>query len=104
MKQPTATLSIRIPHELWEKLAQFVDNGLAKDQSSAVRTLIEGGFMLIEIKNKIDDPTRVRELAERWDSKINENNIFEWAKNLSDHKMKAVQGAIEFENEQRNKP
>ena len=103
MKLPTATLSVRIPHELWAKLAQFVDNGLAKDLSSAVRTLIEGGFRLMEIKNQIDDPKRVLELANQWNAKMNENDIFEWAKNLSDYKMKAVQGAIEFENEQRNK-
>ena len=103
MKLPTATLSIRVPHELWKKIAQFVDNGLAKDQSSAVRSLIEGGFKLIEIKNEIDNPNRVHELAEQWDSRMNENDIFEWAKNLSDHKMKAVRGAIEFENEQGNK-
>jgi len=103
LKLPTATLSVRIPHELWAKLAQFVDNGLAKDLSSAVRTLIEGGFRLMEIKNQIDDPKRVLELANQWNAKMNENDIFEWAKNLSDYKMKAVQGAIKFENEQRNK-
>jgi len=96
LKQPTASLSVRIPHELWEKLAKFVDDGLAKDLSSAIRTLIEGGFKLIEIKNVVDDPTRVRELAERWDSKMNENDIFEWAKNLSDYQKKAVQGALEL--------
>ena len=103
MKLPTATLSVRIPHELWKKLAQFVDNGPAKDLSSAVRTLIEGGFKLIEIKNEIDNPEKVRELAERWNSKMNESDIFQWAKNLSDQQMKAIQGAIELENEQRNR-
>ena len=103
MKLPTATLSIRITHELWEKLAQFVDNGFAKDLSSAVRTLIEGGFKLVEIKNEINDPKRVQELANQWNSKMNENDIFGWTKNLSDQQMKAVQGALELENEQRNK-
>lgn len=103
MKLPTATLSVRIPHELWKKLALFVDDGLAKDLSSAVRTLIEGGFKLMEIKNEIDDPDRVRELANQWNSKMNESDIFEWAKNLSDQQMKAIQGAIELENEQRYK-
>jgi len=103
LKLPTASISVRIPHELWEKLAKFVDDELAKDLSSAVRTLIEGGFKLIEIKNEIDDPDRARELAEQWDSKMNENDIFEWAKNLPEHKMRAVRGAIEFENEQRYK-
>jgi len=103
LKLPTTVLSVRVPHELWEKLAQFVDNGLAKDLSSAVRSLIEGGFKLTEIKNEIDDPGRVCELAEQWDSKMNENDIFEWTKNLSDHQMKAIQGAIDLENEQRNR-
>jgi len=103
LKSPSVSLSIRMPHELWEKIAQFVDNGPAKDLSSAVRTLIEGGFKLIEIKNEIDDPDRAQELAKQWDSKMNENDILEWTKNLSDQQMKAVQGAIEFENEQRYK-
>lgn len=103
MKLPSTVLSVRVPHELWEKLAKFVDNGLAKDLSSAVRSLIEGGFKLAEIKNEIDNPGRVRELADQWDSKMNENDIFGWAKNLSDNQMKAIQGAIDLENEQRNK-
>lgn len=103
MKLPTATLSVRIPHELWVKLAQFVDNGLAKDLSSAIRSLIEGGFKLTEIKNEIDNPDRVQELAKQWDSKMNENDILEWATNLPDYKMKAVLGAIEWVKEERNK-
>lgn len=103
MKLPTATLSVRIPHELWEKLAQFVDNGLAKDLSSAVRSLIEGGFKLIEIKNEIDDPKRVQELANQWNSKMNENDIFEWVNDLSDQQIEAVRGAIDITKEQRNK-
>jgi len=103
LKLPTATLSVRIPHELWEKLAQFVDNELAKDLSSAVRSLIEGGFKLIEIKNEIDDPKRVQELANQWNSKMNESDIFEWVNDLSDQQIEAVRGAIDITKEQRNK-
>jgi len=96
LKFPSVQLNVRVPHELWEKIAQFVDNGLAKDQSSAIRTLIEGGFKLLEIKNETDDPNRVHELAEQWDSKMNENDIFEWAKNLTDNQKRAVRGALEL--------
>jgi len=103
MKLPSATLSVRIPQELWQKINEFVENGLAKDQSSAVRVLIEGGLRLMEIKNEIDNPKRVQELANQWNSKINEKDIFAWAMNLSDQKMTAVQGAIELVKEQRNK-
>ena len=103
MKLPSATLSVRIPQELWQRINEFVENKVAKDLSSAVRVLIEGGLKLKEIKNEIDDPKRVQELANQWNSKINENDIFEWTKNLSDQEMVAVQGAIELEKEQRNR-
>jgi len=103
MKLPSATLSVRIPQELWQRINEFVENKVAKDLSSAVRVLIEGGLKLKEIKNEIDDPKRVQELANQWNTKMNENDIFEWAKNLSDQQMKAVQGVIELEKESRNK-
>ena len=57
----------------------------------------------MEIKNAIDKPVRVEELANQWNTKINEKDIFSWAKNLSDQEMAAVQGAIELEKESRNK-
>ena len=103
MKAPSATLSVRIPHELWLKINELVENKVAKDLSSAVRILIEGGLKLMEIKNEIDNPVRVQELANQWKTKMNENDIFSWTKNLSDQEMIAVQGAIELEKESRNK-
>jgi len=103
VKLPSATLSVRIPQELWHKINEFVENGKVKDLSNGVRVLIEGGLKLMEIKNEIDDPKRVQELANQWNVKMNENDIFAWAKNLSDQKMIAVQGAIELEKELRNK-
>jgi len=103
MKVPSATLSVRIPHELWLKINEFVENKVVKDLSSAVRILIEGGLKLMEIKNEIDNPVRVQELANQWNTKMNENDIFSWTKNLSDQEMIAVQGAIELEKESRNK-
>ncbi len=103
MKLPSATLSVRIPQELWQRINEFVENKVAKDLSSAVRVLIEGGLKLMEIKNVIDNPKRVQELANQWNVKMNEKDIFSWAKNLSDQEMAAVQGAIELEKESRNK-
>ena len=103
MKLPSATLSVRIPQELWQRINEFVENKVAKDLSSAVRVLIEGGLKLMEIKNEIDNPKRVQELANQWNVKMNEKDIFSWAKNLSDQEMAAVQGAIELEKESRTK-
>ncbi len=103
MKLPSATLSVRIPQELWQRINEFVENGATKDLSSAVRVLIEGGLKLKEIKNVVDNPKRVQELANQWNVKMNEKDIFSWAKNLSDQEMAAVQGAIELEKESRNK-
>ena len=103
MKVPSATLSVRIPHELWLKINEFVENKVAKDLFSAIRILIEGGLKLMEIKNEMDNPVRVQKLANEWNTKMNEKDIFSWAKNLSEQEMIAVQGAIELEKESRNK-
>jgi len=103
LKLPTATLSIRIPHESWEKLAQFVDNGLAKDISCAVRALIEAGFWLHEHKNDIHDPEQVQNFIEEWNSQMNEDKIFDWTKQLSENQMKAIEMAFDLEKERRYK-
>lgn len=103
MKLPTATLSVRIPHELWVKLAKFVDNGLAKDFSCAIRALIEAGFWLHEHKNDIHDPEQVQNFIEKWNSQMNEDKIFDWTKQLSENQMKAIEMAFDLEKERRYK-
>ncbi len=103
MKLPSVTLSVRISQELWHKINEFAENGLVNDFSCAVRALIEGGLKLMEIKNEIDDPKRAQELANQWNSKMNENDIFEWVENLSAQEEAAIQGAIELKKESRNK-
>ena len=101
MKLPSVSKSVRLPFELWQKLEDLVEQNAFDDFSDAVRELIDGGLKLIEIKSEINNPDKVRELAESWDSKMNEKYIFDWVHRLSDNQMKAVQGAIDLEKEKR---
>ncbi len=101
---PTASLSVRVPQEQWEKLAQFVENGQAKDLSSAVRALIEAGFWLHEHKDDIHDPQQVQNFIEEWNSQLNEDKIFDWTEQLSDDQMKAIEMAFDLKKERRYKP
>jgi len=101
LKIPSVSKSVRLPFELYQKLGDLVEQNAFVDFSDAVRELIDGGLKLIEIKNEINNPDKVRELAESWDSRMNEKNIFDWVSSLSDNQMKAVQGAIDLEKEKR---
>ena len=101
MKLPSVSKSVRLPFELWQKLEDLVEQEVFTDFSDAVRELIEGGLKLIEIKNDINNPKKVLELANSWNTKMNEQEIFDWVGNLSDNQMKAVQGAIDLEKEKR---
>jgi len=103
LKNPSVSKSIRLPFELWETIQGQIEAGIFPDFSSAVRTLVEGGLKLIEIKDKVDNPDEVKRLADDWNFKMNENDIFEWAHDLSDNKMKAVYQALDLEKERRYK-
>jgi len=66
-----------------------------------MRSLVEGGIKLMEIKETVNDPDKVRKLVDEWNSKMNENDIFDWVGDLSDNQITAIQGAISLEKEKR---
>ena len=101
MKEPWVSVSLRLSRELWSSINSLVESQQCTDFSQAMRNLMEGGLMLIEIKNDINDPEKVQELANSWNAEMNENQIFDWASKLSDNQMKAVEGAIEIEKDKR---
>jgi len=103
MKVPSATLSVRIPHELWEKIAQFVENGLAKDLSSAVRNLVESGLWLHEHKDDILDTEKTNKIIDEWNAKMNEKEILDLPKQFSDDQIRALEMAFDLEKERRCK-
>ena len=103
MKLPTATLSVRIPHELWVKLAHFVEEGLANDLSSAVRNLVESGLWLHEHEDDIRDTEKTNKIIDEWKAKMNEKEILDLPKQFSDDQIKALEMAFALEKERRYK-
>ena len=90
-----------LPPPLNEAYAYFIPEEYQNEIAVGSRVLVRFGKrqltgFVVEIKNETDDPNRVHELAEQWDSKMNENDIFEWAKNLTDNQKRAVRGALEL--------
>ncbi len=94
MNRPSATISLRVSQELWEKVSVLVNEEKCKNFSDALRSLIEGGLWLDAHKKELQDPKRIQQLIEVWNKKMNEREIFDWVKQLSDSKKEAVGMAL----------
>ena len=99
--QPSISKSIRLPFGVWESIQNLVEAGKFVDFSDAMRKLVDGGFRLMEIKEQVNDPEKAKKLIDEWNSKMNENDIFDWTKQLHDDTMKAVLQALDLEREKR---
>ena len=97
MNRPSATISFRVSQELWEKVNFLVQEGKCKNFSDALRSLIEGGLWLDAHKKELQDPKRIQQLIEEWNSKMNEKEIFDWVKQLPDSTKEGVGMALELE-------
>ena len=94
MNRPSATISLRVSQELWEKVSVLVNEEKCKNFSDALRSLIEGELWLDAHKKELQDPKRIQQLIEVWNKKMNEREIFDWVKQLSDSKKEAVGMAL----------
>ena len=101
MKEPTATISLRLTNELWHKIHDLVDGKSIPDLSHAVRSLIEAGLWLLEHKNELTDPEKSQKLIEEYNSNVEEQNLFSWIGQLSDIQIQGMQSALELEREKR---
>jgi len=99
MNRPSATISLRINHELWIQINSLFESGLSDTFSDAARSLIEAGLWLHEHKNDFQDPKRTQKLIEEWNSKINEKDIFDWVEQLPDSAKEAISGTLELDKE-----
>ena len=101
MKNPSVSKSIRLPFEMWENIQNYVEIGTFEDFSHAIRVLAEGGMQLMKIKDTINDPEKISKLTNEWSSKMNENEILDWVKNLNDSQLQAVDMLVDMEKEKR---
>ena len=103
MKEPSISISLRIPRELWSKINNLVDDRSIPDFSHAARSLIETGLWLIEHKNDLTDPEKSQKLVEEYNSKLNEKDLFDWVGQLPDNQIESLMIAFELEKEKRIK-
>lgn len=101
MKEPTATISLRLSNELWHKIHDLVDGKSIPDLSHATRSLIEAGLWLNENKNDLRDPEKTKKIIEEYNSKLNEKDVFDWVGQLPDNQIQALQIAFQLEREKR---
>ena len=102
MKEPGASISLRIPRELWFKINELVGGRNCPDFSHAARALIEAGIWLNEHKTDLTDPEKSQKLIEKYNSKLNEKDVFDWVGQLSDLQIEGLQIAFELEKEKRH--
>jgi len=101
MKEPSASISLRLPRELWIKINDLVDDRTIPDFSHAARSLIETGLWLIEHKNDLEDPEKSQKLIEEYNSKLKEEALFDWVGQLPDNQIEALKIAFDLEKEKR---
>ena len=103
MKEPSASISLRISRELWIKIHDLIDGRNCPDFSHVARSLIEAGLWLHENKNDLTDPEKSQKLIGEYNSKMNEKDVFDWVGQLPDYQIQALQIAFELEKEKRFK-
>ena len=101
LKEPSASVSLRIPRELWTKISKFVDDENFPDFSHAARSLMYAGLWLNENKKNLTDPDKSQKLMDDYNSKANEKDVFDWVKQLPDSKIQGIEIAFELEKERR---
>ena len=101
MKEPSASISLRISRELWSKINELVGGRNCPDFSHAARSLIEAGIWMIEHKNDLSDPEKSQKLIEEYNSKLNEKDVFDWVGQLTDLQIQGLQIAFDLEKEKR---
>ena len=103
MRERSVSISLRIPREQCSRIDNLVDGKKYPDFSHAARDLIEAGFWLFEHKKDLSDPKKSQKLIEEYNSKLNENYLFEWVKQLPDSQIQGIEIAFELEKEKRIK-
>lgn len=101
MKEPGTSISLRISRELWMKINELIDGEKCPDFSHSARMLIEAGLWLNEHKNDLIDPEKSQKLIEEYNSKMNEKDVFDWVRQLSDMQIEGMQIAFKLEKEKR---
>ena len=101
MKEPSASISLRIPRDLWSKINNLVDDRSIPDFSHAARSLIEAGLWLIEHEKDLSDPEKSQKIIEEYNSKLNEKDVFDWVGQLSDNQIQGLEIAFELEKGKR---
>ena len=101
MKEPSASISLRISRELWIKIHDLIDGRNCPDFSHVARSLIEAGLWLHENKSDLEDPEKTQKVIADYNSKTNERNLFSWVGQLSDIQIQGMQSALELEREKR---
>lgn len=101
LKEPSASISLRISRELWDKINDLADDEGSPDFSSAARSLIEAGLWLFEHKKDFTDPEKSQKLIEEYNSKLLDKAVLDWMEQLSDTQIQGIQSALEMEKEKR---
>lgn len=101
MKEPSASVSLRLPRDLWQKINDLVDERKIPDFSHATRSLIEAGLWLNQNKNDLIDPEKSHKLIDEYNSKLDEKSLFDWVGQLSNNQIDGLMIAFDLEKEKR---
>ena len=102
MSNRSTNISARMDIDLWDQIDRYKIRHNCRDFSEALRALIKNGLWIEEHKNEITDPEKASKLISEWTAKMNEKDILDWPKELTDNQIQAAKGALQMEEDNRN--
>ena len=102
-KMPSVAISIRLKNEFWQEIQEYIVKGDFENTSDAVRKLADLGLWVHKNKGMFEDEKQISELQKKWSAQMNEKQILDWPKTLSNRQIEGVMIALDLERENRAK-
>lgn len=103
VKIPSVSISIRLDNELWQDIQEFIVRGDFENTSKALRAFVKLGLWVHKNKGKFENKSQMTELQKMWTDQMNEKQMLDWPKTLSNSQIEGVMMALDLEKEKRVK-
>ena len=96
-----ATLSIRVPMQIAEKIEDDINTGMFSNKSSAVNSYLKVGIRISEYQIMLKDPEKAKEFQKKMHDIVQNENLEGWLESLSVQQLEGFLGLLQIEKEKR---
>ena len=98
----TTLVSLRLPIYELDEYEKLVQEKKFRSVSEAIRECGSKGRLLLSYKDVLDDPIKKKEFFDKLDSKLKNEQIFEYLASLTDTELRGISEAIQMVQEKRS--